>query len=182
MKIIDTIRKWSLSIATTFAQIVLLFMVVIVAVEVIMRWCLGVSTGVSTDFAAYGMGIVFYWGGLLAIEDDVFVRVDVLYDLYKGRLKKVLNIIYDFILLFFNSAVFYYFSLLLMNTFERNLKATNIYQTPLWVPRLLVQIGIGLLEIYLICRTVEDFTAKPAQHSNRELRLQQEINPDEGGI
>ena len=165
--------------ATAFAQIILLGMVAIVSIEVILRWCFHLSTGVSTDFAAYGMGIVFYWTGLLAIEDDVFVRVDVLYDIYKGSLKKVLNIIFDFSLLFFNSIIFYYFFILLMNTFERNLRATNIYQTPLWIPRLLVQIGIGLMEIYLICRTIEDFVVEPSQFSNRELRQKEGIKPEE---
>lgn len=155
-------------------------MTLLVAIEVIVRWCLGLSTMVSTDFAAYGMGIVFYWAGSRALEDDIFVRMDVLYDHYKGTLKKVLNVIYDVVLIFFNSVIFYYFSILLKNTFERNLRATNIYQTPLWIPRLLMLIGMVLFEIYLVCRTVEDINREPEQLSNSELRKLEDGQSDKG--
>jgi len=170
LKFVSAIKKQVLAVSMTFAQGIIALMTLLVAIEVIMRWCFGLSTMVSTDFAAYGMGIVFYWAGCCALEDDVFVRMDVLYDHYKGNLKKVLNIVYDLMLTFFNSVIFYYFFILLENTFQRDLRATNIYQTPLWIPRLLILIGMALFEIYLVCRTVEDINKKPDRWSNSELR------------
>lgn len=179
MRLIATVKDRVLSVSMIFAQIMIALMTLLVAVEVIMRWCFRISTMVSTDFAAYGMGIVFYWAGCQALEDDVFVRMDVLYDIYKGNLKKVLNVIYDLILLFFNSVIFYYFFILLENTFERNLRATNIYQTPLWIPRLLMLIGIALFEVYLICRTAEDVCKEPDRWSNSELRKLEDVQANE---
>ncbi len=147
------------------------FMVVMVVVEVLMRWLFDKSTMVSNDFVAYGMGIVFYYGALKALNDGVFVRMDILYDIYRGKLKKVIDLICDFLLLFFNLDILYYFFIMLQNTFDRNLKATNIYQTPLWLPRLLIFIGITIFSVYLICRIIEDFNAKPQKYSNRKLHL-----------
>ena len=161
------------------------FMVVMVIVEVLMRWLLDKSTMVSNDFVAYGMGIVFYYGALKALNDGVFVRMDILYDFYRGKLKKVIDLVCDFLLLFFNLDILYYFYIMLQNTFERNLKATNIYQTPLWLPRLLIFIGIMMFTVYLVCRIIEDFGAKPQKYSNRTLHLTAELpageNNEEGG-
>ena len=182
MKTVEKVKNMTIQLSLGFARIILALMSVLVMVEVVLRWFFGTSTMISTDFAAYGMGIVFYWGASKALQDDVFVRMDVLYDLYKGNFKKVIDVISDVLLLIFNSNIFYYFFILLQNTFERDLRATNIYQTPLWVPRLLVLIGILLLEVYLVCRIVEDIHKKPAQHSNREMaKLGIQPDPEKEG-
>ncbi len=182
MEFVGKVKNATIRLSLAFARIILALMSLLVMVEVILRWGFSTSTMVSTDFAAYGMGIVFYWGACKAIDDDVFVRMDVLYDSYKGKFKKVINIICDFLLLIFNSNIFYYFFILLMNTIERDLRATNIYQTPLWIPRLLVLLGILLLEIYLVCRIIEDFHKQPEQYSNRELaKMGLQKNPEEEG-
>lgn len=179
METIHKIKAGTIKITLGFARIILFLMVALVMVEVIMRWGFNKSTMISTDFVAYGMGIVFYWGASKAMEDDVFVRMDILYDLYKGKFKKVINIIFDFILLFFNCNIMYFFFILLQNTFTRNLKSTNIFQTPLWVPRLLLFIGIVIFNVYMICRIIEDIYAKPQEKSDRDIRLVEGIS--EGG-
>jgi hypothetical protein len=72
----------------------------------------------------------------------------------------------------------YYYLILLQNTFERNLKATNIYETPLWIPRLLTFVGMIIFEIYLICRIIEDINSKPQEQSNREVVLKEGVSGD----
>lgn len=170
MNVVTKVKNGVLKTSMFFAQTTIAFMAFIVCLEVILRWGFGKSTYVSTDFAAYGMGIVSYWAGAKAVEDGVFVRMDALYGIYKGMFKKVIDIIFDFILIFFNSVILLHYTEMVITTFERNLRATNMLQTPLWVPRLLVEIGIILFEIYMICRTIEDFHKEPEKYSENELK------------
>jgi TRAP-type C4-dicarboxylate transport system permease small subunit len=138
--------------------------------EVILRWFFGQSTMVSTDFSAWAMGILFYWGASKAMDDNTFVRMDIIYDFFKGRFKKIIDIVFDFVILFFNLTITYWFFFMLRNTFARNFRAINIFETPLWIPRLALFIGIVLFNIYLICRIIEDIRAEEQTHSNAELR------------
>ena len=164
-----------------FANILLIMMAALVTFEVILRWFFGESTMVSTDFAAYAMGILFYWGASKTMEEGKFVRIDLLYDIYKGRLKKIFNVIFDLVVLYFNGTLTYHFSVMLRNTLSRNLRATNIYQTPLWVPRLLLFIGILLFNVYLICRIIEDILAENQLYSNKKIRQMEDEILEKGG-
>lgn len=170
MKTVLRIKQTTIRITTVVAVALLIMMAALVTWEVILRWGFGKSTMVSTDFAAYAMGILFYWGASKALEDGVFVRMDVLYDLYKGKLKKIMDLIFDFVVLFFNCNIMYHFYSMLVNTFARDLRATNIYETPLWIPRLFLFVGIVVFNIYLICRIIVDFHAEEQQYSNKEMR------------
>jgi len=181
MKTVSLIKNTTIKITMVFASILLTLMAAFVAYEVILRWFLGRSTMVSTDFAAYAMGIMCYWGASKTMDDDIFVRMDVLYDLYKGKFKRHINIVFDFVVLFFNCNITYYFFFMLRNTFKRNLRATNIYETPLWVPRLLIFIGIVIFNIYLICRIIEDFSAPEQPYSNKKLREMKDERLEKGG-
>ena len=178
MKTVLMIKDATIKYATGFANVIMFCMVVLVVAEIIARTVFGGSTMVSTDFVAYGMGIVFYWGACKAMSDGVFVRMDIIYDFYKGKFKKGFDIICDAVLIFFNSDIMYYYLILLQNTFERNLKATNIYETPLWISRLLTFVGMIIFEIYLICRIIEDINSKPQEQSNREVVLKEGVSGD----
>lgn len=174
MKTVLSIKNFSIKATLCISQIAMIFMAALVLIEVILRWLFHLSTMVSTEFAGYAMGIVFYWAAAKAIDDDVFVRMDVLYDRFKGKLKKTIIVLSDILLLVFNLDITYYFYLMLENTFARDLRATNIYSTPLWIPRLIMFIGIAAFNIYLICRTIEDFKAEAPKYSSKELRLMED--------
>ncbi len=180
MKTVLSIKSFSIKTTLCVSQIAMILMAALVFVEVLLRWIFTISTMVSTEFAGYAMGIVFYWAAAKAIDDDVFVRMDVLYDRFKGKVKKAVILLSDILLLIFNLDITYYFFLMLENTFARDLRAANIYSTPLWIPRLIMFIGIAAFNIYLVCRTIEDFGKDAPKYSSHELRLM-ENNESEGG-
>jgi len=178
MQTVTRFKNILINVSTGIAGVVLFLMVLLIVVEVFLRWIFNTSTMVSTDFVAYGMVFTLYFGGLKALQDNVFVRIDVLYDFYKGKFKKAIDLGCDLILLFFNIFIMYYFFNMLQNTFARNLKALNIYETPLWIPRLIIFIGMATLIIYIICRTIEDLNAKPQRYSKKQIQAMDGLSPD----
>lgn len=176
MNAVIRIKKILIKSTISVANIALLGMMLMIIVEIIMRYVFGVSTMVSTDFAAYGLGITFYWGAAKSFDEGAFVRMDVMFDLYKGKIKKILIVLFDFIIIFFNCNITYFFGILLYNTIIHNVKAINIYETPLVVPRSIMFVGMILFSLYLICRTIEDINNPIEPHSNRELRKIEDEN------
>ena len=126
MKVVSAIKNVTIKITMAFASVLMVMMAAFVTYEVILRWVFGRSTMVSTDFAAYLMGVIFYWGASKALDDDTFVRMDILYDSYKGKFKKILNICFSFLFLIFNCVVMHYYLIMLRNTIARDLRAINI--------------------------------------------------------
>ena len=170
MKIVSLIKGFTVKITMVFASTLMVMMAALMVFEVVLRWFFGLSTMVSTDFSAWAMGILFYLGASKAMDDNTFVRMDIIYDFFKGKFKKIIDIVFDFVILFFNLTITYWFFFMLRNTFARNLRAMNMFETPLWIPRLILFIGIVLFNVYLICRIIEDIRAEEQRYSNAELR------------
>lgn len=179
MNAVIRIKKSLIQATVAIASIALAFMMIIVVTEIVLRQSLGLSTMIATDFVAYGLGITFYWGAAKSFDEGAFVRMDILFDMYKGRFKKYIIILFDLILFYFNCNITYYFGILLHNTIIRDVRAINIYETPLYIPRAIMFAGMILFSLYLICRIIEDLNVPVQKYSNREMRKLDDIKLEE---
>lgn len=170
MKVIAKIKHYSMKSATAIASVALFAMMVLIMVEVVLRWLFNTSTMISTDFVAYGLGIVFYFGACKSFDEGAFVRMDVLFESYRGKFKKAIIVVFDVLMLVYNSIIWYYFLQLVIFTIEHDSKAMNIYNTRLIYPRGIVFIGITLFCVFLICRLIEDIKAPIEPLSVRQVR------------
>lgn len=150
------VAKFSDNIGALFIVIMML----LISAEVIMRSVFGTSTLISDEYSGYLMVFVTYWGAASAFHAGSFVRVEAIFERFPQKVKRVLNIIYEFLFFVFNSYMCYYFFQSLAKVFNHQSVSASISRTPLWIPYGICWLGILMFEVYLILAFVENVIPK----------------------
>ncbi len=138
----------------------ILIMMVLIAVEVILRSIFDVSTLVSDEYSGYLMVFIAYWGAAGAFHSGSFVRVTAIFGRLKPKVQKVLNIIYQVLFLAFNTMLVYFFSNSVISVVKYHSIASTVARTPLWIPYGICYLGLIFFEVYLICAFIENIIYK----------------------
>ncbi|SBW06031.1 membrane hypothetical protein [uncultured delta proteobacterium] len=140
-------------------------MAAVIFAEVILRSFLGSSLRVSEDIASYCLGYAIFWGALMAIDSEKFIRVDVLFGRFSQKGKDIINILNDFLFLLFLLLASYYFTLAQLSAFRMNTLTNTFYRWPIFYIKLPLMIGLYLLVVYLayrlIYRVYEQISSRP---------------------
>ncbi len=152
---------------TCFAisAISLTIMFLLITLEILVRFITNVSLLIADELAAYFMVFVAYWGAILAIENDNFVRVDVFYDKYGPRVKRIADAIFEIILVVFVGIMTFFTYKSVVSAYIHGTVSNSVLRTPLLYPKAILLVGLILLEIYLLI----DFYLHVA---NKEGKLQ----------
>lgn len=169
MGMITRLKNLFIKISTSFGNIALFAMMLMIVTEVILRTFFHTSTMISEEYAGYFMGIVVFWGAAQALNDGSFVRIQIAYDRYKGRAKKIFDLACDTIVLVFNSYLVYFFYGLVQQAIKYGAVSFGVSRTPLWIPRGILLVGMVIFEITLILRLIEDISKPLEQKSAFEM-------------
>jgi TRAP-type C4-dicarboxylate transport system permease small subunit len=137
---------------TCFAisSISLTIMFLLITLEILVRLVTNVSLLIADEFAAYFMVFVAYWGAILAIENDNFVRVDVFYGKYGPRVKWLADLIFEIILVIFVGIMTFFTYKSVVSAYVHGIVSNSVLRTPLFYPKAILLIGLVLLEVYLL--------------------------------
>jgi len=152
--IYEKINKFFLYIAV-FCVIA---MTVLIMVEILSRGLFNASTLICDEYTGYFVAGMTFCGGAYAMSKGAFLRVDILYLLFKGRFKKMIDL--------FNTIIgLVYVSFLIKfcwSVFSYSLKhrVVSIYtsRTPLAIPQSVMVIGCVLLLVQLLIEFVNIVT------------------------
>ena len=123
--------------------------VVLVTVEMLSRAVLGVSTQISDEMCGYLNVAVVFLGMAVSLKDGVHVRVELLYERFKGNWAlavRWLIVVTSLMYLIVTTAVL---SKYVSYSFSRGLVSTSVAETPLWLPQSIAVIGSAMLVLQL---------------------------------
>jgi TRAP-type C4-dicarboxylate transport system permease small subunit len=123
-------------------------MFLLITLEILVRLITNVSLLIADELAAYFMVFVAYWGAILAIENDNFVRVDVLYNRYGPRFKRIADLVFEAILIFFVSVMTFFTYKSVVSAYIHGTVSNSVLRTPLLYPKAILLIGLVLLLVY----------------------------------
>ena len=156
-------KNWSnifAKISNIVGGICILAMMALITVEVLARNIFHTSTLISDEYSGYLMVFITYWGAATAFHSGSFVRVEALFDHFPQRVRVVLNYVYEFLFLVFNSYLCFYFLKALLDVITYGSVASTVARTPLWIPYSICWVGIFTFEVYLIVNLIEKITNK----------------------
>lgn len=153
----EKINKFFLNIAVFFV----IAMTMLIVFEIVSRGIFNTSTLICDEYTGYFVAGLTFCGGAYALSKGAFLRVDLVYGLFKGRFKKVmdffnivLGIVYMGFLIRFSWRVFYY-------SWSGNVVSIYTSRTPLAVPQSVMVIGCVLIMIQLLIELVNLFVGEP---------------------
>lgn len=130
------------------------------------------SFSFTWEFSQYSMAAIFALASGPAIRTGVHVRISLLSEILPSRAGKWLDVAANFaalvIVAFIVSAMWTKVS----TSFERNILATSVTKSPLWIPQTIVLWGFVQLWLDFLARLIRRITNRPYEWRNADAVLE----------
>lgn len=147
--------RFILALGVVLGGTLIALLVILVACEVIGRAVFGVALQAADEYSGYIVVALVFLGIPYALYHEALLRVDFLFDRLKGRRKVVLSLVFDVVCLAVTAVLGYYLTRMALTTLERGTFSSTPLMTPLWVPQLVMPIGLVLTVLILLARIAE---------------------------
>ncbi len=131
------------------ASVALTLICILVIAEIVARNVFNTSTMIADEMCGYLNVAVVFMGLAFTMQQRGFIRVELLYNNFRGFLKYIadwINVILSFCYI---CIVVYYMALYTIYSYRNDIRSAELTQTPLFIPQTFLVIGSILLMIYL---------------------------------
>lgn len=132
------------------ASIVLFAMMAMIALEVFIRNAFSMSLEITDEYSGYLVVAIFFLGAAFSLREEALLRVDFLFKKLKPRLQLGLMIVFDILALIFSGIVTYELAKFTFSAWRQGVFAPTTVMTPLYLPELVMPIGMMLVCFVLI--------------------------------
>lgn len=151
MRTLERISYRLAKLAAYLSAIILVYMVLHILYEIILRVFFAKSTYVLDEFVAYATAAITFLCLAYSLHDDALIRVGMLLNKVKGRFRYILELFSVSLTLGVVGMITYYFW---TKTFWRDLirgtLSESIAEVPLWIPEIFALIGLLLFALQLL--------------------------------
>jgi len=148
----------SSSIGVLIAGGCIFLILLLVLVDVLIRYFLNISIHVSYEISSYCLvGVTFLALGQIQ-KLDKHVKVEFLVSRLSLRYRTWLKIVAEILSLAFVSWFTWDAAMAVMRSYSLKSAYQSMLQTPLWIPHLLLPIGLGILALQMICQIVNQWS------------------------
>jgi TRAP-type C4-dicarboxylate transport system permease small subunit len=141
--VVETICK----LASALALIVLL---AVVGVDIVTRWGFNFSYEVSDEIGAYMLVAIAFLSLPVSHINGAFHRVEFLQARLSRRARLVSSIAFELLALIFCAILAWQYAGLVRSSWRFGQHAPTLLETPLWMPRLLLVVGMAALCLSLV--------------------------------
>ncbi|WP_432738172.1 TRAP transporter small permease subunit [Maridesulfovibrio sp. FT414] len=128
----------------------MLFIVALVVLEIFLRAVLNTSTLVSSEYGGYALVFLILTGLAYTMKEDGLIRINLLTSHFSEQGRRIADIVSGVIGIAITSFALKYTISMVYETWDLEMTADTIAETPLWIPQLAIPLGMGLLLIQLI--------------------------------
>ena len=146
----DACRKGSLAVSAA----ALIGLALLEIVEIFLRTFFRTSLLIVDEYAGYLLAAMVFMGLCNSFHGGGFVRVEAVYNLFRGIPKRVLDVVFLLILDVLFYVITYQCVLLNVTNFQKKLVSNSILKTPIWIPQLAMSAGLILFCVFITLETV----------------------------
>jgi TRAP-type C4-dicarboxylate transport system permease small subunit len=139
------------------AEVCVFGMIGLLFVDVVGRYVFSKSTLISYDMTGYFLVGITYLGAAYGLTQGSHIKITVLTDLMRASAKQRWELVVDLIALFFTAVLWWKSVDLVRFSLDTGIRATSFMGEPMWIPQLLVPIGLGLLVVENILELIGRF-------------------------
>jgi TRAP-type C4-dicarboxylate transport system permease small subunit len=132
------------------SALALMVMLAVVGVDIVTRWGFNFSYEVSDEVAAYMLVAIAFLSLSVSHINGAFHRVEFVQARLATRWKLISSIFFELVALAFCAIFVWQFMGLVRSSWRFGDRAPTLLETPLWLPRLLLVIGMAALCISLM--------------------------------
>lgn len=154
---VDRLSGWGGALAS--ASVILI--TVLVCLEIVARDVFRTSIMISDEMSGYLYAAIVFFGLAQTFRDKGFIRVESLYDRFRGRAANILRWLFVLIAILYVSVLLVDAVRNLLYLFRGNVVSDTLTQTPLYLPQSLMVIGWAMLLLQLLTYVVRGMRDVP---------------------
>jgi len=142
------------TISAAAAAIGIVLILAIICVEVVLRQ-FKMSLLVADEIAGYLNAAVVFLGLAYTLREGGFIRVELLYDRFKGGLKQLVRWFIVLVGTVYVAVLLYYSILHVIYAYKKDTRAISVIETPEWIPQSAAVVGFAVLLLQLLAYIVD---------------------------
>ena len=150
MRIVNALLDGLIWVGAILACVAIAAMSGTIVLEVVLRTFFASTLYLTEEYSGYMVLAIFALGVAYAREKNALLSVDFLIKQLSGSARKTVDFVYGLVSLAFCVLLDWYVIQLLVKSIERDLTAPTVFRTPLWVPQMLLPIGVTLLCLVML--------------------------------
>jgi TRAP-type C4-dicarboxylate transport system permease small subunit len=139
-----------------------LCMVGLVTADVVSRRFLGFSLLIADEVTGYLLIAVTFLGAAYTLSAGGFVRMELVYRRLRGKGRWVVDISIHLVSLGYLAIIAYWLGVYVVSSYRSGVTSISIAQTPLYIPRLFILLGVLLLMLEVATRLIYLLKSKGA--------------------
>lgn len=157
-----------LAVDLAICELVLIAMMVLVALELLLRNAFGVSLRIADEYAGYALVVITFLGISVSLQDGRVFRVEVLSRYVPVRAWRVLQVLMDIVALGFTALMMEGACRQVISSYTRGISSPSGAETPLFLPQAVMPAGLLLLGVVLLLRLIQDIRRLRIPEESRE--------------
>ena len=154
---IDTCSRWG----AYLSSLAMLSIVTLILVEIVLRTFFNSSTMISDEYSGYLMVTMVMLGLSYTLAEGSHIRITILSERLKGRAAQSLDLVATLIAAALCGYALYHSLWMVQDTYSYRILADSISETPLYLPQILIPVGLLLLELQLIAHFLRRLLSLP---------------------
>ena len=136
------------------AGLALVMLVLMVSAEIVSRFFFNYSLRIVEELAGYLVVGLTLFGASLAVRKNGLFQVGFIFDALPHPLKRSLSLLYMALSLSVCGVLIWYTLQLVLSSWGRGNVAPTFLMTPLWIPQLLIPLGLTFIATFIIERAI----------------------------
>jgi TRAP-type C4-dicarboxylate transport system permease small subunit len=153
-----------------FSGLALMVLLALVAVDIVTRWAFNFSFEVSDEVGAYMLVAITFLSLPVSHINGAFHRVEFIQARLSRRARLISRLVFDLLALLVCAIFVWQFIGLVRSSWRFGDHAPTFLETPLWIPRSLLLIGMAALCLSLIRSLAADLRRLWASESAKRAR------------
>lgn len=136
----------------------LVIMMLLITAEVAVRSLFNYSLQFTDELSGYLLVVVTFLGISISLKEGAVFRVDFLYRRLAARVRTALDFVFQVLALVFAVLLDYQVIRLVVSSYERDVTAPTLLATPLYVPQIIMPVGVSLMVLLQFVRICEQLS------------------------
>jgi len=159
--------------AAITAAVAMVFMVAIIAWEIVLRWFFSTSTFVTAEFVGYAMMLCIIWSLAYALECGQLIRVQLLLTHLPKRAGDWLTAISALVVACAVLGLMFVYWTRATRAYQRGTVSSSVAAMPLWVVESIMLIGLAVFVAQLFAYALRHITGHPSPAHQLEQSVQE---------
>ncbi|MGL1835117.1 TRAP transporter small permease [Rhodocyclaceae bacterium SMB388] len=132
------------------AELCLLAMVILIAVDVVLRNVANRSLLITDEVSGYLLVAIVFFGAAHSLRSGAFLRIAFLFEAMPKRARAVMAVVFDAAAVVLTVLLLYQLGRFTWRNWEFETVATTLLETPLWIPQSVMVLGCAVFLVAVL--------------------------------